>query len=137
LAASSSTFALRSSTAFQLHSSFCIAVRPCGGTELAAHVLEHDIPHLLTRGRADMKKEQKSPTLRYVGLTWVHEVGKVTMGDKNIMFLAEILPKLRFLQSFHFLVIMQPYRWVRCEGPELGEKSFQLSSLLISYNIDR
>jgi hypothetical protein len=59
LAASSSTFASRSSTAFQLHSSFFIAVRPCGGTELAAQVLEHEIPHLLSRGRADMKKITK------------------------------------------------------------------------------
>jgi hypothetical protein len=35
-----------------------------------------------------------------VGPLWVHEVGevgKVTLGNKNIMFLAETLPKLRLL----------------------------------------
>jgi hypothetical protein len=50
------------------------------------------------------------------------------------MFLAETVPKLRFLWSFHLLVIMQPDMWVQHErsgGPELGVKSFQLYSLLI------
>jgi hypothetical protein len=55
------------------------------------------------------------------------------VGEKRISFLAEMLPKLRFLWSFHLLVIMQLDGWVRregCGGPDLGEKSFQLSSLL-------
>jgi hypothetical protein len=30
-----------------------------------------------------------------VGPTWVHRVGKVMLGDKNINFLAETLFKLR------------------------------------------
>jgi hypothetical protein len=75
----------------------------------------------------------------------------VPKGEKNIMFLAETVPKLQFLWSFHLFVIMQPDMWVQHErsgGSELCEKSFQLSSLLIvcvsiyiyiykNYSIDR
>jgi hypothetical protein len=55
-------------------------------------------------------------------------------GDKIFLFLAETLPKLRFLWSFHLFVITQPDGWVRREGydgPDSGEKIFQLSSLII------
>jgi hypothetical protein len=37
--------------------------------------------------------------MTHVGPTWVHEVGKLTLGDKNISFLAETLSKLRFYRS--------------------------------------
>jgi hypothetical protein len=38
------------------------------------------------------------------GWTWCeyNRVGKEKSGDKNITFLTEMLPKLRFLCSFHF-----------------------------------
>jgi hypothetical protein len=32
---------------------------------------------------------------------WVYTVGKATMGNKNISFLTETLPKLRFLWLFY------------------------------------
>jgi hypothetical protein len=47
---------------------------------------------------------------------WVRLVGRVGVGEKNNLFLAETLPKLRFLWSFHFFVIIQPYEWVQREG---------------------
>jgi hypothetical protein len=62
------------------------------------------------------------------------QAGRVDVGEKNNLFLAETLSKLRFFCSFHLFVITQPDGWVRCEeecGPELDEKSFQLSSLLL------
>jgi hypothetical protein len=36
-------------------------------------------------------------------------MGRHGVGDKKFMFLAEMLPKLRFLWSFHLFVITQPY----------------------------
>jgi hypothetical protein len=43
---------------------------------------------------------------------WARRVGKHGVGDKKIMFLAETLPKLRFLWSFHLFIITQPDKWV-------------------------
>jgi hypothetical protein len=64
-------------------------------------------------------------TRRRVGWTWVR---------KTICFWQKRYPNCVFFCSFHLFVITQPDGWVRCEeecGPELDEKSFQLSSLLL------
>jgi hypothetical protein len=72
-----------------------------------------------------------------VGPMRVGWVGKIRLGNKNIMILAETLSKLRFLVVYSSSTLSTSKKyggWVRREGydrPDLGEKSFQLSSLLI------
>jgi hypothetical protein len=63
-------------------------------------------------------------------------VGKTTLGNKNISFLAETLSKLRFLWSFHFL--SQTIRWR--VGPmwevrrvRIGWEKFSIVFALIVY----
>jgi hypothetical protein len=39
-----------------------------------------------------------------VGPTWVHGVGKVMLGDKNIIYSVETLPKMRFYGRSNFFL---------------------------------
>jgi hypothetical protein len=99
-----------------------VVVAPAPGAGISMGAWEAGL-----RVRRQSERQQSGPS--------GYAVGRKVIGDKNNSFWAETLFKLEFLYSRSTLSVQQlDDGWVWREGqggPELGEKSFQLSSLLI------
>jgi hypothetical protein len=118
----------------------CATAEPCGRGEGRAGG-EHDrVEFRRQRWKGDVAGRARRRWVAWGAGPWVgglggyRKVDRWRTGEKIFSFLGETLPKLRFLWSFHLFVTTQPDAWVQREGysgSDLGEKSFQLSSLLI------
>jgi hypothetical protein len=93
------------------------------------------------RGQIDTTKESRSSANGSKGGWWAQQVwrvGRHGVGDKKFVFLAETLPKLRFLWSFHLFGHHATWR----VGPAWGVRRARIwwekfSIVFAPYSIDR